>query len=68
MERKLNLLNQEKLYISYLKETPFYAVSGGQVADKGTVGNENFEIEVTEVTKAPNGQNLHQGVIQFGQV
>jgi alanyl-tRNA synthetase len=34
-------------------------VSGGQVADKGTVGNENFEIEVTEVTKAPNGQNLH---------
>ena len=51
-----------------LKETPFYAVSGGQVADKGTVGNENFEIEVTEVTKAPNGQNLHQGVIQFGQV
>ncbi|RIO75646.1 alanine--tRNA ligase, partial [Staphylococcus haemolyticus] len=36
--------------------------------DKGTVGNENFEIEVTEVTKAPNGQNLHQGVIQFGQV
>ena len=51
-----------------LKETPFYAVSGGQVADKGTVGNEQFEIEVQEVTKAPNGQNLHQGVIQFGQV
>ncbi|MDM7863295.1 alanine--tRNA ligase [Staphylococcus borealis] len=51
-----------------LEETPFYAVSGGQVADKGTVGNENFEIEVTEVTKAPNGQNLHQGVVQFGQV
>lgn len=51
-----------------LKETPFYAMSGGQVADKGIVGNENFEIEVQEVTKAPNGQNLHQGVVQFGQV
>lgn len=51
-----------------LKETPFYAVSGGQVADKGTVGNDNFEIEVQEVTKAPNGQNLHKGVVQFGQV
>ncbi|GGG84018.1 alanine--tRNA ligase [Staphylococcus pragensis] len=51
-----------------LKDTPFYAVSGGQVADKGTVGNDNFEIEVHEVTKAPNGQNLHQGVVQFGQV
>lgn len=51
-----------------LKETPFYAVSGGQVADKGTVGNDQFEIAVQEVTKAPNGQNLHQGIVQFGQV
>ena len=50
-----------------LRETPFYAVSGGQVADKGTVGNENFEINVTDVTKAPNGQNLHKGVVQFGE-
>ncbi|MFQ3877714.1 alanine--tRNA ligase [Staphylococcus xylosus] len=51
-----------------LKETPFYAVSGGQVADQGKVSNENFEILVTEVTKAPNGQNLHKGDIQFGTV
>lgn len=51
-----------------LKDTPFYAVSGGQVADNGTVSNEHFEILVTEVTKAPNGQNLHKGEIQFGQV
>ncbi|MDU3140014.1 MAG: alanine--tRNA ligase, partial [Staphylococcus lugdunensis] len=51
-----------------LKETPFYAVSGGQVADHGTVGNDNFEIAVEEVTKAPNGQNLHKGTIQFGHV
>ncbi|WP_057510447.1 alanine--tRNA ligase [Staphylococcus simulans] len=51
-----------------LRQTPFYAVSGGQVADQGTVSNDNFEIEVTEVTKAPNGQNLHKGIVQFGQV
>lgn len=51
-----------------LKETPFYAVSGGQVADQGKISNENFEITVTEVTKAPNGQNLHKGEIQFGTV
>ncbi len=51
-----------------LKDTPFYAVSGGQVADNGIVSNEQFEILVTEVTKAPNGQNLHKGEIQFGQV
>ena len=51
-----------------LTETPFYAVSGGQVADTGIVFNDNFEIAVSEVTKAPNGQNLHKGVVQFGQV
>lgn len=51
-----------------LTETPFYAVSGGQVADTGIVFNDNFEIAVNEVTKAPNGQNLHKGVVQFGQV
>ncbi|MGT0198172.1 alanine--tRNA ligase-related protein [Staphylococcus aureus] len=42
-----------------LTETPFYAISGGQVADTGIVYNDNFEIAVSEVTKAPNGQNLH---------
>ena len=51
-----------------LSETPFYAVSGGQVADHGTISNENFEIQVTEVIKAPNGQNLHTGEVQFGTV
>lgn len=51
-----------------LEKTPFYAVSGGQVADEGTISNEQFEIYVEEVTKAPNGQNLHKGEIQFGTV
>ncbi|MGT2334031.1 alanine--tRNA ligase-related protein [Staphylococcus aureus] len=44
-----------------LTETPFYAVSGGQVADTGIVYNGNFEIAVSEVTKAPNSETLHQG-------
>ncbi len=51
-----------------MTETPFYAVSGGQVADTGIVTGEGFEIEVTEVTKAPNGQNLHTGTVRFGKV
>ena len=51
-----------------LRETPFYAVSGGQVADKGIIRHDQFEIEVTEVIKAPNGQNLHAGHVTFGQV
>ncbi|UXR77374.1 MULTISPECIES: alanine--tRNA ligase [unclassified Staphylococcus] len=51
-----------------LDQTPFYAVSGGQVADKGVIATDDFEIEVTEVIKAPNGQNLHTGYVKFGTV
>ena len=36
-------------------KTPFYAVSGGQLADDGFVG----EYEVLDVIKMPNGQHLH---------
>ena len=38
-----------------LDETPFYATQGGQLCDKGKID----DIEVLEVTKMPNGQNLH---------
>ena len=39
-----------------LDETPFYAFSGGQLCDKGTIN----DIEVLDVTKMPNGQHLHK--------
>ncbi|MCO4339133.1 alanine--tRNA ligase [Staphylococcus agnetis] len=51
-----------------IDQTPFYAVSGGQIADKGIIQSDEFEIEVSEVIKAPNGQHLHTGQIKFGQV
>ncbi|MDR1567814.1 MAG: alanine--tRNA ligase [Streptococcaceae bacterium] len=42
--------------------TPFYAESGGQVADHGQILNKAGEIvaEVIDVQKAPNGQPLHK--------
>ncbi|MBM7097191.1 alanine--tRNA ligase [Bacillus sp. H-16] len=39
--------------------TPFYAESGGQIADKGTFETEGVKVNVLDVQKAPNGQNLH---------
>ena len=38
-----------------LDETPFYAFSGGQLSDSGTID----EIKVLDVVKMPNGQHLH---------
>ncbi|WP_404404038.1 alanine--tRNA ligase [Jeotgalibacillus malaysiensis] len=51
-----------------LAETPFYAESGGQIGDKGTVTHENCVIEVQDVKKAPNGQNLHTGIVKNGTI
>lgn len=47
-------------------ETPFYAESGGQVADHGTVQAESGLAFVRDVQKAPNKQNLHQITVQEG--
>lgn len=51
-----------------LDRTPFYAESGGQVADKGTVSGETFIADVKDVQKAPNGQNLHTAIIRSGEM
>ena len=44
----------------------FYAESGGQIADNGRIYNDNFESEVKDVKKAPNGQFLHHVVVKSG--
>lgn len=42
-----------------LDRTPFYAESGGQVSDRGTISNEHMQAVVEEVGKAPHGQHVH---------
>ena len=48
--------------------TPFYAESGGQVSDAGTLSNANFSAKVIAVSKAPAGQHLHHIEVEFGHV
>lgn len=42
-----------------LTKTPFYAESGGQVADGGVLRKDGEEFPVEDVQKLPNGQFLH---------
>ena len=51
-----------------LSKTPFYAESGGQIADHGTIENDTFRGFVKDVKKAPNGQNLHTVIVESGEV
>lgn len=49
-----------------LDVTPFYAESGGQIADRGCLLADGVKVLVKDVQKAPNGQNLHQVVVEEG--
>lgn len=49
-----------------LDKTPFYAESGGQIADEGVLTSEKAQVRVKDVQKAPNGQNLHNVIVESG--
>ncbi|MGM0897152.1 MAG: alanine--tRNA ligase [Bacillota bacterium] len=51
-----------------LDRTPFYAESGGQIADKGILSNDLVSASVLDVKKAPNGQNLHNVRVDSGEL
>lgn len=49
-----------------LDQTVFYAESGGQIADRGTMINDQMEAVVEDVNKAPHQQHLHHITLQHG--
>ncbi len=60
-------LNHDNSVMFILDKTPFYAESGGQVADTGIVSNDDFEIEVSEVKKSGE-QFIHIGKLKSGMI
>ncbi len=49
-----------------LDSSPFYAESGGQVGDQGTIRSGSFVFKVSTVTKNGNGIFLHSGEMVSG--
>ncbi|MBY7143298.1 alanine--tRNA ligase [Virgibacillus sp. NKC19-3] len=50
----------------FLKETPFYAESGGQVADKGWIYTDRASAYIEDVQKSPKGQHVHRMTVRDG--
>jgi alanyl-tRNA synthetase len=48
--------------------TPFYAESGGQVGDTGTITGSDCEMEVLDTVKDPTGLIIHKGRVTAGRV
>jgi alanyl-tRNA synthetase len=55
---------QEALLV--LESTPFYAESGGQVADQGKLNTAAAKLKLLNVTKGPGGEHLHQLLVEEG--
>jgi len=58
--------NEEGIIIT--NQTPFYGESGGQVADKGIISNENFKFEVLDVQKKLGDLFAHYGKVTSGSI
>ncbi|GBU10454.1 alanyl-tRNA synthetase [Erysipelotrichaceae bacterium] len=63
----MELLPTEKAVV-ILEKTPFYAESGGQIYDSGTLVSDRSVIRVRSVKKAPNGQFLHEVEVIEGRL
>lgn len=52
--QSVGMLNEGQSGILILDRTPFYAESGGQVGDSGTVASENAHIQIEDTRKSGN--------------
>lgn len=67
-EQMVDVAGPGKQVLLMLDKTPFYAESGGQVADVGTITAPGLRLVVEDVQKGPRGQHLHRVRVEEGTV
>jgi alanyl-tRNA synthetase len=66
---RVDELKQGERGIVIVNQTPFYAESGGQVGDRGTLsGGEGTKFEVKDTQKKLHGLYLHEGLVTGGKL
>jgi alanyl-tRNA synthetase len=66
--KEVSVLNKDDEGMIVLNQTPFYAESGGQVGDKGTIVKDDFKFEVIDVQKKLGDLFVHYGKVISGSI
>jgi alanyl-tRNA synthetase len=64
--KEVEKLDKDDEGVIVTNQTPFYGESGGQVGDTGTISNDNFQFEVTDVQKKLGDLFVHYGKVKKG--
>jgi len=66
-ESKSDKLAEDEEGVVILEQTPFYAESGGQIGDKGTLSGKGFKFDVLDTQKIGDHHG-HFGVVKEGEL
>lgn len=66
--QQVNSANEGTIVEVILDQTSFYAESGGQAADAGTILGDGFELEVLDVQKPVKGLVSHRAIVRKGEL
>jgi len=64
----LAVLEDNNKVVIVLDKTPFYAMSGGQKSDTGSISAQGLEVEITDCQQVVGNNVVHIGVIKHGTI
>lgn len=67
-QENVDVLSEGEQGVVVLEKTPFYAESGGQVGDTGTISTPSSTFSVQNTNKNEDGHYLHIGTMEEGEI